>query len=34
VSRAALEAAASGAMSALTVAVTVLRRQPWKDLGA
>jgi chaperonin GroEL len=34
VSRVALETAVSGAMSALTVAVMVLRRKPWKDLGA
>jgi chaperonin GroEL (HSP60 family) len=33
VSRVALETAVSGAMSALTVAVMVLRRKPWKDLG-
>jgi chaperonin GroEL len=32
--RVALEAAVSGAMSALTVAVIVLRRRPWKELGA
>jgi chaperonin GroEL len=32
--RVALEAAVSGAMSALTVAVMVLRRQPWRELGA
>jgi chaperonin GroEL len=34
VTRVALEAAVSGAVSALTVAVVVLRRQPGKDLGA
>jgi chaperonin GroEL len=32
--RVALETAVSGAMSALTVAVVVLRRRPWRDLGA
>jgi hypothetical protein len=33
VSRAALETAVSGALSALTVAVMVLRRAPWKNVG-
>jgi chaperonin GroEL len=34
VSRAALETAVSGALSALTVVVLVLRRAPWKNVGA
>lgn len=32
--RVALEAGVSGALSALSVAVMVLRRRPWRDLGA
>jgi hypothetical protein len=34
VSRTALETAVSGALSALSVAVLVLRRKPAKELGA